>query len=572
MLVYRTVEPGESSVDIPLPGEPNEARSARRIIAVGGGKGGAGKSLLAANLGIFLSTLGKRVVLLDADLGGANLHTFVGVERPRVTLGDLFERRVARVEDVVVETTIAGLGLVSGEGDPSWIANPRPAQKFKLLNQVQQLDVDYLVVDLGPGSGFNAIDFFLVADVGVLVVVPEPTSVENTHRFLKSAFLRRLRRVGLERALTVAPADPHAYEGGIPGPLDLYLAAREKDPALAEKLLAELRAFRPKIVVNQVRARSDLELGPALVSAARRRLGITIDYLGHLEHDDAVWLAVRKRRPLLVDHADSRVAKGVERVTRRLLALEAERPPAAPVRAPGELTHYEALEIDPVATDEEIRRAYRRVRDVYGPESLVICGLYDRDRLAALHLRIEEAYDTLMDAERRKAYDFELFPEGLPTRRRGTPATGTTVAPGVGGTGPLYLGEVREGASAAESPPAVAASADAAPAAAAPPSPPRELPPEPEIGPTTDITGPLLRQLREARGVDLNTISQRTKIGAGHLRAIEDERFDIMPAVVYVRGFLVEYAKFLRLDVARVLDTYLARYKAARAELDEDRG
>src|SRR5204863_3878543 len=98
--------------------ERDPRRAARRIIAVGGGKGGAGKSLLAANLGIFLSTLGKRVVLLDADLGGANLHTFVGVERPRVTLGDLFEKRVARVEDVVVETPIPGLGLVSGEGDP----------------------------------------------------------------------------------------------------------------------------------------------------------------------------------------------------------------------------------------------------------------------------------------------------------------------------------------------------------------------------------------------------------------------------------------------------------------------
>src|SRR4051812_11028985 len=188
-------EGDELAADIPRAGG---APGARHIIAVGGGKGGAGKSLLAANLAIYLTTLGKRVVLLDADLGGANLHTFVGVERPRVTLGDLFEKRVARVEDVVVETAVPGLGLVSGEGDPSWIANARPAQKFRLLNQVQKLDVDYLVVDLGPGSGFNALDFFLVADTGVLVVAPEPTSVENTYRFLKSAFLRRLKRAGIE--------------------------------------------------------------------------------------------------------------------------------------------------------------------------------------------------------------------------------------------------------------------------------------------------------------------------------------------------------------------------------------
>ena len=58
----------------------------------------------------------------------------------------------------------------------------------------------------------------------------------------------------------------------------------------------------------------------------------------------------------------------------------------------------------------------------------------------------------------------------------------------------------------------------------------------------------------------------------GHLRWIEDEKFEAMPAVVYVRGFLVEYAKCLRLDVERVLATYLTRYKAVREELDEERG
>src|SRR6478736_320879 len=226
----------DGEVDTPQP--PLEAeRSSRRIIAIGSGKGGVGKSLVAANLGIYLAQLGKRVVLIDADLGGANLHTFLGVERPTVTLGDFFDKRVTRIEDCVVDTAVKGLGLVSGEGDPLWAANPRPATKNRLINQVREIDVDFLICDLPPGSGFIALDFFLVAHIGVLVVVPEPTSVENTFRFIKSAFLRRLRVVRGLDALTGLHTE-RAFEGGIPSPIDVYEAALQNDPALAERVLA----------------------------------------------------------------------------------------------------------------------------------------------------------------------------------------------------------------------------------------------------------------------------------------------------------------------------------------------
>src|SRR5213079_1534512 len=96
-------------------------------------------------------------------------------------------------------------------------------------------------------------------------------------------------------------------------------------PKLAARVAQEMRQFRPRLVVNQTRTHTDLDLGHALRSAGRRRLGLAIDYLGHLEMDDAVTLAVRKRRPLMVDHPEAKVSKNIERIARKILATEGER-------------------------------------------------------------------------------------------------------------------------------------------------------------------------------------------------------------------------------------------------------
>ncbi len=505
----------------------------RRIIAIGGGKGGVGKSLVAANLAVYLAQLGKRVVLIDADLGGANLHSFVGVERPTVTLGDFFDKRVARVQDCVVPTAVANLGLVSSEGDPVWAANPKPATKNRLLSQIRMVEADYLICDLPSGSGFTALDFFLVAHLGVLVVAPEPTAVENTFRFIKSAFLRRLRGVRELERLASGKA-----EGGMPSPLDIYAAALREGSPLVPRIEEALRRFRPRLIVNQTRAKSDLELGNQLRSTGRRRLGLSIDYLGALETDDAVWQAVRRRRPLLTEHPEAKVSKDLERIARRILAAVDEKVESELPTQFADQTLYDVLELDPSASDEEIRRAHRRQRDIYAPESMAIAGLYAREGREAVLQRVDDAYDTLLDAERRPSYDAELFPSGLPLRRAAAAQPGAPLAVLLAQTpssGVTVLG--------------VAAALDL---------------PEPLVTPETEVTGALLRQVREARGITLADISARTKVGGAHLRAIEEERWEVMPAEVYLRGFLVEFARCLRLRPEHVTQSYLARYRRSR--------
>jgi flagellar biosynthesis protein FlhG len=296
-------------------------RRSRRVVSIGGGKGGIGKSLISANLAIELARRGKRVVLVDADLGGANLHTTLGIDLPRRTLSDFVERKVAKIEDVVTPTGVPNLGLVSGALDHLDAANPKYAQKMRLLRHVQQMDVDYAILDLGAGTHANVLDFFLVSDHGILVLVPEPTAVENAYRFVKAAFWRKMRNVaqvygydGLLRNVMEA--------GSFHSPVELLATFTERDREAGANLARHLAAFRPRLVVNQARTEQDADIGLAVVAAWRKYFGLEMDYLGCIAYDDEMWRAVRARRPLLLERPDVGASKSFARIADSLLALD----------------------------------------------------------------------------------------------------------------------------------------------------------------------------------------------------------------------------------------------------------
>ncbi len=503
-----------------------------RVVAIGGGKGGVGKSLVAANVGIFLATLGKRVVLVDGAFGAPNLHIFAGVPRPSRSLSEALAAGGPALGDLAVATHVPGVRLIAGVYDPPWVAEPGPAMVRVIADQLRQLAADWVVVDLGPGIAAPTLELFLEADIGLVVAVPDPTSIELMHRFVKAAFLARLARRGLGHLAQTR--EPRDYEGGTPSPLEIYLGAVESGAAEIGELREAILGFVPHLLINSARSKSDMELGRAVASSARRRLGVPIRYLGHLEYDEAVWASTRRRRPLLIEHPETRIAKCFERVARGLLAI---RPPAIEGDVLPPDSHYELLEVPPTASFEDIRRANRRIRDVYGAESVAISGLYDPASLEAVHRRLDLAYTSLMDAAKRKEYDLELFPDGVPMPVSHSPTEA--------------------------SPPRAAAKVDD-PATLA------VRPVMPEITPTTIFSGPLLRQIREAIGVELREIAERSKIGMAYLQSLESENFGKLPAAVYMRGFLAEYARALGLDAERVKQTYLARFRAARPSPDDE--
>jgi flagellar biosynthesis protein FlhG len=296
----------------------------RQIWSVGGGKGGIGKSLLAASVGWQLARMGKRVVLVDADLGGANLHTCLGLSSSGRTLDDFVQRRVDTIEDVLIEVGPPGLSLISGASDLLSAANIKHVQKVRVMNHVRRLDVDVVLIDLGAGTSFNILDFFLMSDVSILAVVPEPTSIENGYRFIKSALYRRLRTMASTdevRDLVDRALDPKNAEG-IRTPLDLLARVESFDAESAERLRREVGSFQPRFVVNEVRDVSDVGIGHQLVAACARHLGLRSTYAGFVHHDDAVWQAVRRRRLFMADAPTSRAAEEIRQLTRGLVKGE----------------------------------------------------------------------------------------------------------------------------------------------------------------------------------------------------------------------------------------------------------
>ncbi|MBI2712799.1 MAG: P-loop NTPase [Bdellovibrio sp.] len=294
----------------------NSTRRVKQIWAVGGGKGGVGKSLVASSLAIAVSRMGHKVIAVDLDLGGANLHTTLGVDLPRQTLGDVLNHRVSGIDSCVVPSGIPDLNLISGAQDSVGIANLQPSQKIELLKNMRNLDADYIIFDLGAGTGTNTLDFFLFSDIGLIVILPEPTSIENSYRFIKSVYYRFLTQspsLSEIRPLIEMAMDPK-NPLGIRSPADLFREVNKTNPEAGLKLKRQIERFRPKLIVNQARTQTDIDIGSSVRMVCKKYFGIDLDYLGHLDYDSFVWQAVRRKRPLMMEFPNSKVVSNLEQI------------------------------------------------------------------------------------------------------------------------------------------------------------------------------------------------------------------------------------------------------------------
>lgn len=283
--------------------ETAQANLKPKLIAVGGGKGGVGKSVVSTLLASVLARRGNRTVLVDADLGGANIHILLGIKSPPRTLNDFVTKRFASLEDVCLPTDQDNLRLICGISEVLSLANLQFAQKVKILQFLPRLSADYVVIDLGAGTTFNVLDFFLAADHQLVVLTPQPPSIQNAYAFVRNAVYRRLSRLSSQKpslqALVKAAMNPknELQVHTLKELFDVMQQAGASDDVQA--LRADIAGIRPALITNNVTNRKDREAGRIIQLVAEKYLTVQPTILGGVAYDPRIDGMVTEMTPLI---------------------------------------------------------------------------------------------------------------------------------------------------------------------------------------------------------------------------------------------------------------------------------
>ncbi len=277
------------------------------LIAVGGGKGGVGKSFLSTNIGIFLANMGFNTIIVDCDLGAPNVHTCLGEPPPKNNFHEFLSGKMDSIGEAAVATQFPKLRFISGSNDHGELANISIQDQSRLMSAIYNVEADFTILDLSAGTHTSTLDFFLMAQRHLITLTPDPTSIENAYRFMKAAFFRKIKRferqLGLENLVASLMTQPE--QNAIRVPADLMREILKKEPEQGSELAGFMDQLQFELVINQIRSTKDIKLAHSVSTVSKKYFGLGANVLGHLDYDNAVWHALRKRRPLILEFPHS---------------------------------------------------------------------------------------------------------------------------------------------------------------------------------------------------------------------------------------------------------------------------
>ncbi len=293
------------------------------LLPIASGKGGVGKSSYAVNLAVILAQKGNNVILIDLDLGGANLHTLLGLKNNHTGLGNFIYRQTDDFNSLIQETGIPNLRFVAGDCLYPGTANMDASAKRKITKALNNLDADYVILDLGAGTTYNTLDFYLLTYNSIIVTTPELTSILNAYSFLKAAafrfFMRQFKAKSEERTF-INDYLKNAPSGTEAGFTDLVNLVSEKFPETGIAAKEQLMLYRPQVVLNQGQSVQDLEMARRLRTLVQNKLGITMDFVGFLQKDEQVSYSIALRSPLAVANPGCKFVSNINTSSERILA------------------------------------------------------------------------------------------------------------------------------------------------------------------------------------------------------------------------------------------------------------
>jgi flagellar biosynthesis protein FlhG len=301
---------------------PNSAASAGQVISIAGGKGGVGKTVITAAMGIALAKSGKKTVVFDADFGGANLHQAFGIITPPITIRDFICRNIVDINDILLETSIPGLYLIAGSAGTLGVANLKFYLKQKILSHVRRVDAEYVLLDLGADNSFDQLDFFNSADLKIIVVTPEPLAIQDGYNFLKLSLYRHLCRLFYDnkRVLEIFKIYFLPEDAGISFSIQsLIQKISSLGDVIYHRWKKTIEEYRPSLIVNMIENKQDYRECLALQIAAREILNIRFDTFEYVQYDDTIRRAIKMMRPDLLMTTDGLASADLRRSVEQMI-------------------------------------------------------------------------------------------------------------------------------------------------------------------------------------------------------------------------------------------------------------
>jgi len=298
-----------------------------RIIPVASGKGGVGKSLIAANLGVAFAQAGQRVVLADLDLGASNLHLVLGYQSPKTGIGTFLNDTKSDFNQVIADTDVRGLRFIPGDTEIPGTANLKAFQLKALVRRFLALkdEADILILDLGAGTHQSILDFFLLSGQGIVVSAPMVTAVLNAYVFLKNSVFRLMYTAFGKGSAAKAYLEQVRKDGS--GPQKLYIPKllpeiKKIDSASYEKFLSRVTRFHPRLIMNLIDDPKDADVAMKIRRSCEEYLDLGIEHLGVVYRDTVQDTALASRLPILLYKPQSILSQAIYRIADKILESE----------------------------------------------------------------------------------------------------------------------------------------------------------------------------------------------------------------------------------------------------------